>query len=202
MKTNSKQLTSAIIAALFFVVALIVYFEMIVPSYASLQIDKGEEQSQNALYDNENKVVDQVKSLITTYNSEASSTQSINLSLPVGQDIAGALAQIFGLAASSGFSLEGTGVSIQATQAPVTTNVAGVASVGGSIVRPAGSVSFQLVGSGTYESLKSFLTGLENNVRLFDVTGISIQGTGVQTKGANPDLFNYTITVMTHYQSS
>jgi hypothetical protein len=204
MKSNSKQLTSAIIATLFFAVALLVYFEMIVPNYANLQTDKGQVLSEQALYTNESSTVNQVEKLLITYQSETSSTQLVNMSLPVGQSVASALAQMYGLATNSGFTLQSAGIAIQAVQAPVTavsTNINSVAAQGGSIVRPTGTVTFQLGGSGTYESLKSFLLGLESNIRLFNVTGISIQEPG-QTKGSSPDLFNYTITVVAYYQSS
>jgi hypothetical protein len=205
MKSNSKQLTSAIIAALFLIVALVVYFEMIVPAYASLQKDKGQAQSQQALLDNEKKVVDQVKKLIDAYKSEASSTQAIGLALPVGQNTAGALAQIYGIANNAGFSIQSTGVTTQAITKTTATPAAGAniksAATTGSIAHPAGTVSFQIIGNGSYESLKTFLAGLENNIRFFDVTGISIQEATLG-KGSIPDNFNYTITVVTYYQSS
>ncbi len=212
MKQNSKRLTSIIIAALFLVVAFVVYLEFIVPAYTDLQAAKGQEQSEKILYDNENQIATEVKSLITTYQGESSSSQSVSMALPVGQNLAGALAQIYGIAANTGFSIQTTGVTVQAVQVlpaqaainSSTTNIGMVAAVGGSIVRPAGTITLQLGASGTYEALKSFLKGLENNIRLFDVTGISIQPSSQPSiKGnANPDQFNYTISIVTYYQSS
>lgn len=211
MKQNSKRFTSIIIAALFLVFALVVYLEFIVPSYTNLQDEKGQAMSEAALLANETQVVSQVKSLITTYQGEASSTQSVNLALPVGQNVADALAQVFGIATNTGFDLTGTGITVQSIQPTVTqpttdsTTIGSVSAAGGSIVRPAGTVTFAITGSGSYESLNSFLQGLENNIRLFDVSGISIQpaapaGSKIQAGGA--DFFNYAITVVTYYQSS
>ena len=44
----------------------------------------------------------------------------------------------------------------------------------GSIIKPTGTVSFQISGSGSYESIKNFLMGLETNIRIFDVNSISL----------------------------
>lgn len=211
MKQNSKRLTSIIIAALFLVFSLIVYLEFIVPAYTNLQDEKGQAMGESALLANEKQVVSQVQSLITTYQGEASSTQSVNMALPVGQNVADALAQVFGIATNAGFTLSGTGITVQSIQPTVTqsptdsTTIGSVAATGGSIVRPAGTVTFAITGSGSYESFNSFLQGLENNIRLFDVTGISIQpaiATGAKGQPGSADFFNYTITVVTYYQSS
>jgi Tfp pilus assembly protein PilO len=76
-----------------------------------------------------------------------------------------------------------------------------------SLVTPKGSVTFQIVASGSYESLKTFLQGLESNVRIFDVTGLSIKPitsvtTGGVSQAAVQDFYNYTITAVAYYQSS
>jgi Tfp pilus assembly protein PilO len=204
MKSNSKQLTSALIAAAFFAAALLIYFEMIVPGYTNLETDKGQELSEQELYTTENNTVTQVQALITTYKSETSSTQLVNLSLPVGPNIASALAQIYGIAASAGFTLESSAIAVQAVQATtaVQTNGSSSQASAAAIVKPKGTVTFQLQGTGSYESLKSFLAGLENNIRIFDVTGVSIQPFGGVAKVGSSDLFNYTLTVVTYYQSS
>lgn len=209
MKQNSKRLTSYIISALFLAIALVVYFELIIPSYAALQDDKGQAASENNLLANEQSIVAEVSSTLATYQGEASTTQSVNMSLPVGPNIADSLAQLYGIAANTGFSLEGTSITVQTVQATAaantaTTAIGSAAASGGSIVRPSGSVSFELQGNGSYESLKSFLMGLESNIRLFNVTAISIQPSGSGSSKApvsSTDLFNYTITVVTYYQS-
>lgn len=206
MKQETKRLSSIIIAALIFVAALMVYFEFIIPAYTSLQLVKGQEESETTLYANEQQVVSKVKSLLTTYQNDASSSQSVAVALPVGPDISGALAQIYGIATNANVTIQGTGISTQAVQAvaaPATT--VGAAATTGAIVKPTGTVSLQVTGSGSYESFKSFLQGLETNIRIFDVTAISLQPDAIiatKTQAANTDMFNYTITVVTYYQGS
>jgi hypothetical protein len=206
MKQETKRLSSIIIAALIVGAALMVYFEFIIPAYTSLQLVKGQEESETTLYANEQQVVSKVKSLLTTYQNDASSSQSVAMALPVGPDVSGALAQIYGIATNANVTIQGAQISTQAVQAaaaPATT--VATAAAAGSIIKPTGAVSFQVTGFSSYESFKSFLQGLETNIRIFDVTAISLQPAGIvatKTQVANPDIFNYTITVVTYYQGS
>ncbi len=206
MKQETKRLSSIIIAALILAGALVVYFEFIIPAYTSLQLVKGQEESETTLYANEQQVVSKVKSLLATYQSEASSSQSVAMALPVGPDVSGALAQIYGIATNANVTVQGTQISTQAVQAvaaPATT--VGAAAAAGSIVKPTGTVSFQVTGSGSYESFKTFLQELETNIRIFDVTAVSLQPAAIaasKTQAANNDMFNFTLTVVTYYQGS
>ncbi|HEY5220916.1 MAG TPA: hypothetical protein VIJ29_02085 [Candidatus Paceibacterota bacterium] len=203
MKQESKRLSSIIIAALIIAAALVVYFELIVPTYTNLESVKGETESEAAAYTNQNQMVAQVKNLLTTYQSDASSSQSVAMALPVGQDLSGALAQIYGIASNTGVTITTMAISVQAVQAVTPTDDSGNATTG-SIVKPTGTISFQVAGSGSYESFKNFLTGLATNIRIFDVGAISLTPVGTlatKTQTASPDTFNYTITVVTYYQA-
>ena len=124
MKQETKRLSSIIIAALILVAAVMVYFEFIIPTYTSLQLVKGQEESETTLYANEQQVVSKVKSLLVTYQSNASSSQSVAMALPVGPDVSGALAQIYGIATNANVTIQGMQISTQAVQAvtaPATT---------------------------------------------------------------------------------
>jgi hypothetical protein len=206
MKQETKRLSSIIIAALILAAALMVYFEFIIPAYSSLQLVKGQVESETTLYANEQQVVSKVKSLLATYQNESSSSQSVAMALPVGPDVSGALAQIYGIATNANVTVQGTQISTQAVQAvaaPATT--VGAAAAAGSIVKPTGTVSFQVTGSGSYESFKIFLQELETNIRIFDVTAVSLQPATIvatKTQAANNDMFNFTLTVVTYYQDS
>lgn len=209
MKQDTKRFTSIIISILLLVAALVLYFEFIIPAYTSLEGLKGQEQSEQTLLANENKVVTEVQSLLATYQNDSSSSQSVALALPVGQDVAGALAQVYGIAANSNVTVQGVAISVQAVQSasPSTANAAGQvadAATAGAIVKPVGTVSLQLNGTASYENFKTFLQGLATNIRIFDVNSISLQpvGTITTSKSASAqDIFNYGITVVTYYQS-
>ncbi len=203
MKQESKRLSSIIIAALIVAAALVVYIEFIVPTYTNLETVKGQVESEAAAYANEATLVSQVKSLLTTYQSDSSSSQTVAMALPVGRDISGALAQIYGIASNTGVTVSATAVSTQAVQA-VAPSSAGGEDDAGSIIKPTGTVSFQVNGSGSYEAIKNFLQGLSTNIRIFNVTAISLQPnviSATKTQAANSDMFAYTITVVTYYQA-
>ena len=217
MKQDTKRLTSVFIAALLLAGALVVYFSFIVPAYGNLETLKGQVESESTLYTNENQIVSKANDLLSSFQNNSSSVAEVSLALPVGPNIADALAQIYGISSSAGFTSQSVAVAIQAvtpTQQQSSAaagggQVANAASTG-AIVMPTGSVTFQLSGTGTYESLKNFLQGLETNIRIFDVTGISIQtlsgsapvSTGKGAPAANADSFNFTITAVTYYQAS
>jgi hypothetical protein len=213
MKQATKRLSSIIIAALILTGAAVVYFELIVPAYADLQTVKGQEESEATLYANEQLIVSKVTSLLTTYKSDASSSQAVAMTLPIGPNVSNALAQIYGTAANAGVTVQGSTIATQAVQAVVAPAVAAGsvnsqitnAAAAGSIVKPTGAVSFQVTGSGSYESFKLFLKGIETNIRVLDVTAISLQPAttiATKTQAANLDMFNFVITVVTHYQAS
>ena len=75
------------------------------------------------------------------------------------------------------------------------------------MLKPLGVLVFQISAAGSYESLKNFLVGLEANVRLFDVQGISIVQaqqpvlTGKNAVFAPQDLYTYDIKIATYYQA-
>ncbi len=218
MKQDSKRLTSILIAALLLAGALVVYFSFIVPAYGNLETLKGQMQSESTLYANENQIVTKANNLLASYQNNSSSVAEVSLALPIGPNIADALAQIYGIASSAGFTVQSAAVATQAvTPAQQQSSaaaqgggqVANAASTG-AVVMPTGAVTFQLSGMGTYESFKSFLQGLETNIRVFDVTGISLQplssgnpvSTGKGAPAASADNFNFTITAVTYYQAS
>jgi hypothetical protein len=207
MKQESKRLYSFIIAAAFLIAALVAYIEFIVPAYSNLETLKGQVEGEAALYTNENQIVTQGQSLLAAYENNASSSEAVSWALPVGQNLSGALAQIYGVAANSGVTLVSTGISIQAVAQPSAVSdgsqIANAASTG-SIIKPTGQISFQASGAGSYEAIKTFLKGLEANIRIFDVKSVTISPSGgTVTKGqaANPDMFAYSITVVTYYQA-
>jgi Tfp pilus assembly protein PilO len=209
MKQDSKRLTSIMLSGLLIVAALVAYFEFIIPSYSNLQDEKGKLTSESNLYQSEQQIASSVKDLLNTYKGDSSSSQLVALALPTGPNLASALAQIYGIAASAGVNVQGTGISIQAIQsvqpassaAPAGT-IAGAAAAG-SVVKPTGTVSIQIKGAGSYEGFKLFLQGLETNIRIFDVSTISLQPSAIaatKTQAGNADMFNFNVTVVTYYQ--
>lgn len=209
MKQTSQRFSSIIFAFLVLVVAAVVFFEFVQPEYGNLMALKGQVSAQQQFLANQQEIATKMQSVLASVGNQASSSQAVNLALPVGVDSAGAIAQLYGLAGASSLTIQSVGISLQAAQqtasqstaasAPGTANVA-------SLIKPAGSITFQVTASGSYEGLKTFLQGLETNVRIFDVKALSIKPVPtVTTAGAvvngSQDLYNYSITVVAYYQS-
>lgn len=189
-----------ILSLLLVVAALVMYFDLLTPAYASLQTEKGQELSEQQLLTNEKQIVTQVQGLVSEYQSQTQEAQTVSMALPTGEDLSGALNQIYGLADANTINVQSISISVQAVApaaivAPVTDQIESAAA-GAAIVKPLGTISFDLGASGSYENLNAFLESLETNLRLFDVQSITLAKTG----GTNQDNFQYGITVTTYYQ--
>ncbi len=210
MKQTTRQFSNILLAFLILAVAVFAFFYFVQPEYGNLMTLKGIMANDQQFLATQQKIAAQVQAALSTEGSQSSSSQAVALALPVGPDTAGALAQIYGLASANGIIVESVGVSLQtATQAaPQSTSASasGTANLA-SLIQPAGSITFQIAATGSYEALKTFLEGLETNVRIFDVTGLSIKPVpAVTTAGAvangAQDLYNSNMTVVAYYQSS
>jgi hypothetical protein len=205
MQQSSKRLSSIIIALILLVVAFIVFFQLVEPAYGSMETLKGQVVGEQTLLANDQALVTSIKSLVSTYQGQSTSQQLVNLALPVGQDNSQALGQIYGLGANNGIAIQSVGVTVQAAQAPANTTTNSAATPG-VIVKQTGSITYIITGTGSYESFKSFLQGIQTNTRLFNVTGVTIRPTpsitSTNSQSANTqDLFTYTITVVAYYQT-
>ncbi len=214
MKQTAKRFSSLIFALVLFVAALIVFFDLVQPAYQDLQAAKGKQVSQDNFLANEQKIVSQAQGLVAAFQKQAQNQGPVNMALPVGPNVAGAITQIAGLGSANNIAIQSISVSNQSPSAkpsqPATAGQGGsgqiaTAAFGGSLTRPLGSISFQVTATGSYESFKNFLQGLENNTRIFDVKTAGIhQATAAPiVKGAvvTQDNFLYTIVVVAYYQN-
>ena len=190
-------MASVILSLLFLIAALVVLFDLIQPEYANVMAAKSQAAGEQAFLDAETAAVAQAQSLVSAYQGQSQGQQSISLALPPSEDQAGALAQIYGIAQNSALVIQNVVISpptIQMQPSSVTDS----GNSAKQLVKPPGAVSFQIATTGSYESLKNFISQLETNARLFDLKGISIaQASGSTTK----DFFNYNITVVSYYQT-
>jgi hypothetical protein len=211
MKQNSKRFASMILTLFFLVAALVIFFDLIQPAYGDLQQKKGQQISNQDLLNSEQQVVTQAKKLLSQYESESQAQASLALAMPSGPNIADAIAQIYGIAQNDGMTIQSTGISAPVVaprnQAQSQGNGganAPVSLTASEIVKPMGTIAFQLTAAGTYDNFKNFLMDLETNIRIFDVTGLSISTVAPQsgTSGASAaqGTFTYTLAVQTYYQ--
>jgi hypothetical protein len=204
MKQTTKRFLSMILGLVFLVASLIVYFEFIQPAYENAQTVKGELLSRQALLDSEKTVVKQVQNLISTYKGQGRVQEAVSAVFPTGDDLPGALAQIYGLAENSGLSVQSISISgvAAAQRASGSGSVGAQTSFGASLQKPVKTINFQAKLSGSYEDLKGFLAKLETNIRIFDVKNLGVQPLLLsgQGKATSSVLYGYDLTATTYYQ--
>ena len=190
-----------LLALAFLVAAFVFYFDFVSSAYSDMQALKGKESGEKAVWSQESEMIQQVKELIATYQNESQTQNAVALSLPSGQDISGALTQIYGIAAVNSISLQNVNISISSVLPTNVGNSTIKTNASSSLLmNPLGSISFAIAANGSYENFKNFLSEIETNARIFDVKNLSVQpmpqsGTGGQ------DAFNYVLTIMAYYQT-
>jgi Tfp pilus assembly protein PilO len=204
MKQSAKRLTSVFFAFIFLLAAIVLFFDLVQPEYASEKSLQGKVIGEQSYLTSQTAFVKQVQTTLNNYQNSASSSASVALALPSGEDVAGALAQIQGIAANTGIAI--TNISASQPQLQVPTAPQGGSSASStSSVKPIGSFTFTISATGSYEGFKNFIQELESNIRIFDVQTLSLQAvnppsaSGAKT-AASRDMFNYSLTVATYYQ--
>jgi Tfp pilus assembly protein PilO len=197
MKQSTKKLISMLVALAFLIAAFVFYFDFVSPAYSDIQALKGKELSEQNFFSQESNTITQVQKLIATYKNESQEQATVELALPSGQNVSGALAQIYGIVAANNINLQNVTISVSS----VVPN-AGSAAVGASspLLKPVGSISFVVAISGSYEDFKNFLSEIETNVRIFDVKNLSIQPSS-QVGSLTKDIFSYNMTITAYYQT-
>lgn len=193
-----------ILALALLIASLLAFFDLIQPTYADLQTKKGTELASKNFLATEQRTVDQAKDLLAQFQTESQAQDNLSLAMPSGPNVAGALAQLYGIAQNNSVAIQS--VNVSPTNLQLQSQAAKAVAQGAvNVVKPLGTISFQVTAAGNYGSIKNFLSQIEANIRIFDVTVLSIQPSGnapVTAKGisATPDLFTYNITVVTYYQ--
>lgn len=205
MKQSSKRLMSVLLAFVFILAAFVFFFDLVQPTYENMEALRSNELGEETFLESQTALVQQAQATLNTYQNEAQSAANIGLAMPSGEDVAGALAQIQGIATNSGITVES--ISVTTPQVQVQATAAGgstPSSVG--ITKPFGSFTLRLTASGSYESFKNFLSEVETNIRIFDVESVSLEpavvGVPTGAKSASSyDAFDYSITVAAYYQT-
>lgn len=186
------------IASLLFIAgAFLMLFNFIQPAYEGVQKLKSEVRAREGFVANQQDAVKKVQGLISKYNNQTELWEVFSLTLPFEKDVAGALTQLAGLVqnttlGASGFAVSGDSASSGMGNAKSTQ--------GGTVdlSRPLGNMQFQFSFTGSYDNLKNFLEKLEHNIRVFDVSSLSIFPAGKP----NQDFYRVDVRAATYYQKN
>lgn len=178
------------------VIGLIIYFDFTQPIYNEAQDIKAKERSQEVFVQNQQSSIKQVQGLFSSFQSQSQLEQVVSLALPADPDVAGAIAQLNGLANNNRLSPESFNVSLVGAKSDSSSVKAKNSSSSAVQVNPLGTVKFSVKMTGTYEDFKNFLKNIETNIRIFDVNTLSVQPAGK----SNQDLYNFNIVATAYYQ--
>lgn len=205
MTQSAKRILSMLAALLFLAAAFVVFFDLVQPAYSEVETARGRLAGEQASLASEKSMVQQVQNLITAYSNQSQGQENVGLAIPVGEDVAGALTQIEGIAANENVAIANIAIGSPELGAQSAAS-GGKGSSTVQIVKPISAFTLKLSGTASYEAIQNFLVGLETNIRIFDVEGFSITpslDTTAAAKGGpqiSRDLFNYDISVQTYYQ--
>lgn len=193
------------LVTIFIILLLIVgsYYFILQPKYREVSI--GGRYNLSSLQqdlENRNEYLKQLQELNDSYNSiSASQINRLEQALPKENDVPGLLVQLEALAVSEGVFLRGVNFSDvpQETLGTRGTSRAARSRAAAndqnqsdplSLVQKV-TVNLDLVsaGIGNYEQMKSFLTAIENNLRIFDVDSVSF----------DPNQANFSVNLVTYY---
>lgn len=186
MRSSTKRFLTLLGSLALLVATIVVYASLLSPSYASVNELRGDLASKQDAVEQQTQIVAQVKDLLAKYQSVAGFQKSIDPALPGEVGYAALVKQLGNLASFSKVSLDGATVSLL----PLKQAAGGAAAKSVPVV---GTVELTLAVSGSYENLKGFLATLETNIRIMDVTRVSVSTAGA--KGTS-----YTVVLNTYYQ--
>ena len=175
------------------VAAFVIFFQFIRPAYQAAQEVRGEVIARENLLEQQTAAIAEVKKLIEKYRQDTVVQETVSQVIPGQPEVGSALYQLSAIAGQYGIQFQST--TAQTPQLSIAKNEKTAQTVG--TVRPLGVATFQVRFTTTYDSLKSFLEKLESNVRIMDVTGITVTQAGAS---AGAGVLAVDLTVATYYQ--
>lgn len=186
MRASAKRFYSLLVSIVLLVGALFVYSSFIIPEYGEIQRLRGEREGKSKLLTEYKDTAEALSNLLSKYKNVSQLQATLSLTLPLSEEVPQVFNQLQGLAGASDLKID----SMSFQYLPIDYSR-------GSLFRPVGTLRIAMRFAGTYERFKEFLKAVETNVRILDVSFVSIEGGAI---GKNP-LLNYNLIVDTYYQA-
>ena len=186
MKPSTYRLISILGSIGLLIGAVVVYSNFVMPTYSDIQVLKDKQLANENLLNDQKDAINAVNKLSAQYQSLTNIQNSVAMVLPSREEVPSVVQQIQGIAGVSGMTI--TGLSLQYPPIKAVPK--------DSLVKPVNIERITVKFTGDYRNLKSYLEGLETNIRLMDVNSISIDGGGIPGKTA----LNYILIIDSYYQ--
>lgn len=159
--------------------AAFVYISLTMPLFADIEDKRGELNAKVSANEIQEKNINQIRKILESYQGSREVMDALSTTLPDGPKAEEMLAQIQGLSLANHIGL--TSLNFSSPQ--------GVSGSGNSATRPLGSSVSSIKASGSYEDIRAFLQGLEQNIRIINIKDINITPDAA-TSLSNPSSVN------------
>lgn len=195
MQTSAgKRLFSMVVTLVCLVAAAVVFFQFVRPAYSDTQAVRAEVISRQDFLDDQRASIEAAQKIIQKYQSDTQVQETVSRVLPATPDLGGALYQLTSIA--SQYNVQVLSTTAQTPQLSLAQAPKTASSTPTSSVRPLGIATFQVKFNARYDDLKAMLEKLESNVRLMDITAVSVAPSNVS------GVLAVDLTVATYYQVS
>ncbi len=193
MKTSSKRILSILFSAVFLMATLVVYGNLIQPEIQAASSKQSLVASKQNLYDSQKAVVSQVTKLIGQFQNAAQLQQTVSLAMPIGEGVTQALNQWQGIAGANQVTLQSLNIK------PPTLAIG----KRDPFLKRLGSFEEDATVTGTYSAIKTFLSSLETNTRITNITSFDMKPFITSSAGnalSGGDLYSLQISAVAFYQ--
>lgn len=186
MKPSVKRMLGFLGIIALLVASLIIYASFIRPEYEKINQSRGSLATKSRFFEEQSEIIKNIGDYLSTAEVNIKKSQElINSALPTDIETSSLFYQASTLARVNNLSMDEFGLEIL----PIKPTPAGA------LLKGRGIVQIELKLSGTYQSLKGFLTQLEKNIRLMDSVKLTIKTTAAK------DIHDYELVINSYYQT-
>ncbi len=177
MRVSTKRILSILVGFVFLLGAFSVYVGLIRGEVTATEATRGILASKEALLENQERAVSQVKGLIDEFKNFSELEGTVDRAVPTGASVIQALRQIEAIGRTSGAIITDLDFSTPAAPSKARTGSAP------SVVKRLRTLEVKARVSGSYENLKQFAKLLETGVRVADVGQLNYSPGGLTSSG-------------------
>lgn len=176
MRVSTKRILSILVGLAFLLGAFSVYLGFIRDAMAAAEEIRGLLASKEALFENQEQAVNQVKGLLDEFKNFARLEETVSRAVPNGISSISALRQLEAVGRTAGVAITGLDFSTPVSGSRNTTGAT-------SVVKRLRTLEIRVRAEGSYESVKLFVKLLETSVRVANVKQLNYAPGGIGTSG-------------------
>lgn len=194
MRYLSKRFISILLSFTFIAMSLVLYINFIKPTYADIKVDQGRLAALNGQTQAYKEIFGKLKGISEELKRSPDLQNRVSMALPLSTNASDSLNQISSIASANGLSI----ISVDLIESPILPTVTGKSQVA-SIVKGIGVLKNNIKVAGSYSQLRSFLQGVESEVRISSLKTLRIDR---NINPSNQDTFTITLEIETYYQTT